>query len=337
MMVEDDRFELEITGDVDGNPTDGITVDLTKNAVYKNARGGSELMLEGLLKRLPKEHLDSFNFIMSRVRDKFFDDRPTILWLQDLPQDPESMHLKDESSRERFTKIVFNSYWQQDKYARYLGIPYDEGVVLKNAVESLAPHEKPKDGKIKLIYFSTPHRGLNVLEAAVRGLSQHRDDFELDVYSSFEIYGWKERDVEFKELFDRLNDLDCVNYHGSVSNDKIREALTKSHILAYPSIYEESSCCVAIEAMAAGCMAVVPNYGALTETCTDFAWMYNWEPDQSAHAQKYAAILNHAIDSFWDPSVQSVLRMQVSYYNYFYGWDMRLNEWNDMLNSIKVN
>jgi glycosyltransferase involved in cell wall biosynthesis len=137
-------------------------------------------------------------------------------------------------------------------------------------------------------------------------------------------------------LFDRLNELKCVNYHGSVSNDKIREALKESHILTYPSIYEESSCCVAIEAMAAGCMAVVPNYGALTETCTDFAWMYNWEPDQAVHAQKYAAILNNAIDSYWDSSVQSILKMQASYYNYFYGWDMRLNEWNDMLNSIKA-
>jgi glycosyltransferase involved in cell wall biosynthesis len=304
--------------------------------VYKDARGGSELMFEGLMKRLSKEHLETFNFIMSRVRDEFFDDRKTILWLQDLPQDPESKHLEDEISRKRFTKIVFNSYWQQDKYARYLGIPYEDGVVLKNAVTPIPSHEKPKDGKIKLIYFSTPHRGLNVLEAAVRGLSQRRDDFELDVYSSFEIYGWKERDVEFKELFDRLNELKCVNYHGSVSNDKIREALKESHILAYPSIYEESSCCVAIEAMAAGCMAVVPNYGALTETCTDFAWMYNWEPDQAVHAQKYAAILNNAIDSYWDSSVQSILKMQASYYNYFYGWDMRLNEWNDMLNSIKI-
>ena len=335
-MVEEDRFELEITGELDGTPTDAIKVDLTKNAVYKNARGGSELVYEGLLKRLPKKHLDKFNFIMSRVRDDFFDGRPTILWLQDLPQDPESAHLSEESSRKRFKKIVFNSHWQQDKYLRYLGVPYNEGVVLKNAVERFPIHEKPKDGKIKLIYFSTPHRGLNVLESAVRVLSQHRDDFEVDVYSSFEIYGWKERDDDFKELFERLNDLKCVNYHGTVSNEKIREALSQSHILAYPSIYEESSCCVAIEAMAAGCLALIPNYGALTETGTDFAWMYNWEPDQALHAQKYSAILNHALDLYWDYAVQSVLSMQVSYYNYFYSWDIRINEWIDMLSSLEV-
>lgn len=337
-MAEDNAFEFKINAEseIDSQSAGSIEVDLTKNSIAKNAKGGTELQLEGLKKRLSKKTWDKYNFIMSRVRDEFFDDRPAVLWLQDLPQDPESMHLKDESSRERFSKIVFNSNWQQDKYHRYLGIPYDEGVVLKNAIEPIALHEKPKDGKIKLIYFSTPHRGLNILESAVRALSEHRDDFEVDVYSSFKLYGWEGRDAEFKELFDRLESLDCVNYYGTVSNKKIRKALTQSHILAYPSIYEESSCCVAIEAMAAGCLAVVPNYGALSETCTDFAWMYNWEPDQSLHAQKYASILNQAIESYWNPGLQSVLKMQSAYYNHFYSWDMRVHEWTDVLNSIEA-
>ena len=337
-MSDDNAFEFKIgaTGEIDSQTESSIRVDLTKNSVAKKATGGTELQLEALQKRLPKKLWKKFNFIQSRVRDEFFDDRPTILWLQDLPQDPESMHLKDESSRERFAKIVFNSNWQQDKYSRYLGVPYEHGVVIKNAIEPIPVHEKPKDGKIKLIYFSTPHRGLNVLESAVRMLSEHRDDFEVDVYSSFKIYGWEQRDEEFKELFDRLNDLDCVNYYGTVSNKEIRKALTKAHILAYPSIYEESSCCVAMEAMAAGCLAVVPNYGALTETCADFAWMYNWESDQTLHARKYASILNQAIDSYWGQGLQSVLGLQTTYYNHFYSWDMRIHEWTDVLNSIEV-
>jgi len=334
-MSDDFEFKVTAKGEVDGKPTSSIDVDLTKNSVAKNALGGTELQLIGLQKRLPKETWDKFNFIQSRVRDEFFDDRPTVLWLQDLPQDPESAHLAKETSRRRFSKIIFNSNWQQDKYHRYLGVPYEEGAVVKNAIESIPVHEKPKGDKIKLIYFSTPHRGLNVLESAVRTLSEYRDDFEVDVYSSFKIYGWEERDEQFKELFDRLNELDCVNYYGTVSNEEIRKALTQSHILAYPSIYEESSCCVAMEAMAAGCLAVVPNYGALTETCTDFGWMYNWESDQKIHAQKYASILNHAIEEYWNPGLQSVLKMQVSYYNYFYSWDYRINEWMNVLNSIE--
>ena len=107
-----ESFELEITS---GNSS-GVMVDedeLKKNAVHKNAKGGTELMLEGLKKRIDPELWDNFNFIMSRVRDEFIDpDKPNILWLQDLPEDPESQHLKSISSRERFAKIVFNSNWQ---------------------------------------------------------------------------------------------------------------------------------------------------------------------------------------------------------------------------------
>ena len=113
-----------------------------------------------------------------------------------------------------------------------------------------------------------------------------RNDFEVDVYSSFKLYGRDEQDnlPEFQDLYGRLNELKSVNYHGSVSNDVIRKALEDTHILSYPSTYRETSCLVAIEAMAAGCLAVVPNYAALPETCKDFAKMYQCSPDIQQHA-----------------------------------------------------
>ena len=330
------QFELKITS----GDTNGIVVDeddLKKNTMHKEAKGGTELMLAGLKERLDPKLWNKFNFIMSRVRDEYIDDdRPNILWLQDLPEDPESEHLSKETSRNRFAKIVFNSYWQQQQYFTKLGVPYEDGMVLKNCCERFEPHEKPKDGKLRLIYFSTPHRGLHVLESAIRHLETQRDDFEVDVYSSFKIYGWEEQDKQFQELYDRLGELKSVNYHGSVSNEEIREALVKSHILAYPSTYVESSCCVAIEAMAAGLLAVVPNYGALTETCTDYAWMYNWESDPARHAQKYAGILNNALDQYWEPAMQQILKLQVMYYNYFYSWDMRVAQWTSLLNTVEA-
>jgi len=323
------EFSLDIVDD-----SADIKFDLTKNMVNSNAKGGTELLLEELYSHLPADLWKEFNIIQSRVRDEFFDGRPNILWLHDLPGDPESEHLKDPESRKRFEKIVFVSHWQQDKYFRYLGIPYEEGIVIKNAINEIPAHEKPKDGKIKLIYFSTPHRGLNILEAAVRSLSQKRDDFEVDVFSSFKLYGNEEADEQFQVLFDRLDSLKCVNYYKSIPNSQLREKLQGAHILAYPSVYEETSCRVLLESMAAGCLAVVPNYGALTETGTDYAWMYNWESDPTRHAEKFANILNNAIDAYWDPSIQNILKMQTTYYNNFYGWNMRKYEWMDFLGSI---
>lgn len=310
-------------------------VDTPANAVYPKAQGGTELLYHELKGRIDPTLLNKFNIIQSRVRSEFFDDRPTILWLHDLPEDPESAHLRDPISRSRFAQIVFVSHWQQLQYNLKLGIPLEDGIVIKNAIEPFVKtSEKSKDGPFKIIYHSTPHRGLGILAAAVKGLAKYRNDFVVDVFSSFELYGWKERDKEFQRLFDELNEIDCVNMHGTVPYAEIRKQLYESHILAYPSIYPETSCRVAMESMAAGLLAVVPNFGALPETCTDFALMYNWHSDPLKHAQIFAANLDMAMNSYWSGMQQALLNMQQNYYNYFYGWDLRAEQWTSLLRSL---
>ncbi len=336
-MADVEKFALKIVEEVKEGKDQvaGITVDLDELANFtKGAMGGSELQAHGLKKRLDPELYDQFNFIGSRVRPEMIStEKPNILCLQDLPEDPESEHLKSPESRKRFAKIVFNSYWQQHEYFLKLGVPLEEGIVIKNATEVFEPHTKPT-GKTQLIYFSTPHRGLNVLESAVRYLETERDDFHLNVYSSWDIYGWPKQNEAFEPLYEKLRELACVTYSPSVPHDEIREALYRTHILAYPSTWVESSCCVAIEAMAAGCLAVVPNYGCLPETCTDFAWMYGFESNPAEHAAKYAQMLSHAIDQHRTPAVQNVLNLQSSYYNYFFAWQTRCAQWEDTLRGI---
>ena len=163
-----------------------------------------------------------------------------------------------------------------------------------------------------------------------------RNDFEVDVYSSFKLYGRDEQDEmpEFKELYGRLGELKSVNYHGTVSNDEIRKALTETHILAYPSTYLETSCLVAIEAMAAGCMTVVPNWGALPETCASFATMYAYNPSPQQHAAVHYHYLCSALNNFWNDTTQSLLTMQTAYYNYFYSMDMCSFKWNSLLRGL---
>ena len=66
-------------------------------------------------------------------------------------------------------------------------------------------HKKPKE-KIKLIYTSTPWRGLAVLVRAVERLNETRKDFEVDVYSSTEIYGegfTEAMGTKFEEVFSK--------------------------------------------------------------------------------------------------------------------------------------
>ena len=92
------------------------------------------------------------------------------------------------------------------------------------------------------------------------------DNVHLDVFSSFNAYGWAERDEPYQELFDKIEAHPQMTYHGFKPNNIVRNALQKAHIFAYPSIWMETSCIALMEAMSAGLMCVHPNLAALPET-----------------------------------------------------------------------
>ena len=308
---------------------------MEKNELNQNARGGTELMQERLHSSLPKELLEQFQIIPSRVRD-LDPDKKKILWLHDLPNDPESAHLAEPSSRARFDKIVCVSDWQMQLYNLISGVPYSDCVVIKNAIHPIDMGNKKYDGTVRLIYHTTPHRGLEILVPVFEELCKMHDNIHLDVYSSFKIYGWEQRDEQYKMLFDRCKEHPKITYHGSVSNEEVREALTKSHIFAYPCIWPETSCLAVIEAMSAKNVVVCPNFAALPETCANFAMMYPFHENKNAHAVQFAHTLNNAIIAIKEngDKQSSMLDFQKHYFDYFYSWDKRKGEWLALLQSV---
>lgn len=308
---------------------------MEKNELNSNARGGTELMQERLHSSLPADLLERFQIIPSRVRE-LAEDKKKILWLHDLPQDPESTHLTDASLRERFDKIVCVSDWQMQLYNLISGVPYGQCVVIKNAIEPIEVDVKSYNGTVNLIYHTTPHRGLEILVPVFEELCKIHDNIHLDVYSSFGVYGWAERDKQYESLFNRCKSNPNITYHGAVSNEEVREALKKSHIYAYPSIWPETSCLSVIEAMSAKNLVVCPNYAALPETCGNFAMMYPWNENTNAHAAQFAHTLNNAINmvKFDYELTFPYIDFQKQYFDYFYGWERRQKEWVDLLTSL---
>ena len=302
-------------------------------ALSKNAKGGSELIYERVKERVPEDLWNYFQIILSRVRQ--YEDKPKILWFQDTSKDPEVQFLKEKKYRDQFERFVFPSDWSLEKYNIDLGVEYEKSVVLKNAIVPIPAHTKPKDGPIRLAYISTPHRGVDVLIGAFKAMKL--ENVELDVYSSFKIYGWEEQDKDWEPLYNACKETPNVNYHGSVPNEEIRAALQQTHILAYPNIYPETACISAIEAMSAGCVVVCPNLAVLPETCANFAWMYGMVEDKVEHARKFAYVLKDAIDSFWEPPVQAGLAFQKQYFDMHYDIETTARQWVMMLSTIKSN
>ena len=297
------------------------------------ARGGTEMMMDGLRRYVAPELLDEFNIICSRVRN-LHPTKKNILWLHDTWDDPESEHLSKEESRKRFAKLVFVSNYQQASYNIGLGVPHSDGVVLQNAIDPIPQHEKPKGKTIRLIYHTTPHRGLELLVPVCEHLAENGFDFHLDVYSSFSIYGWNQRDEPYKELFQRITRHPNMTYHGYQPNEVVREALKQAHIYAYPNIWPETSAISVIEAMSAGCTIVCPNFAALPETTAGFAAMYPFTEDVNANANRHASILAEVINGYWTEGNQNKLRFQKLYADNFYSWQTRARQWESFLSNL---
>ena len=120
----------------------------------REAKGGSELVYARVKERVSEDVWDYFQVILSRVRT--LEDKPKILWFQDTSQDPEVQFLKKKEERDKFERFVFPSDWCLEKYNLDLGVEYEKSVILKNAIEPIPVHTKPKNGPIRLAYISTP-------------------------------------------------------------------------------------------------------------------------------------------------------------------------------------
>ena len=367
---EQPQPSLHTTHSKNTNYQEGDVVD---DGTVQGGKSGTELMAQGLATRLPVLFQEKFHIIKSRVR-VLSDTQTNILWIHDLPQDPEQQHLRDVESRRRFDKIVFVSEWQRHSFAHYFQDEFflkdPSVVVLRNAIVPFAlrkndnsPTEQDKNDEntepnrtIRLIYHTTPHRGLTILWPVFEQLySQYsnNDDksnsinIQLDLYSSFAIYGWPHKDEPFEHIFEACRYHLACHYHGAVSNDEIRKALQKAHIFAYPSLWFETSCIACIEAMSAGLHVVAPNLGALSETLGmgrtsdvngEGITIYEFADDQTEHATRFTASLKQVIDTYWEPSHVFARKQQQIMAAQRYDWGCvgvggRMEEWTQVLAS----
>lgn len=317
-----------------------------------NAKGGTELLkgrLHDFLAEHHPEHLENIDFYFSRVRD-FDESRRSVYYVHDLAGDPETSHLKTGSYN--FDVQVFVSYWQYQQFLDqgYLGYKHaHNSVVIPNSIDidyELQPilNSKFKIGlgrkeyPIKLIYHTTPHRGLEILVPVFKSLYDELQEqgiyIELDVYSSFAIYGWEERDLRYQHLFEECKKHPGINYHGSVSNEEVIEALKQSHIFAFPSIWPETSCLALIEAMATGNYCVHSSLGALPETSGGLTHMYPYTKNDGMHVALFEAHLTRVIKQIADKYDLTGLKQAGNFVRYKHSWSKVQKRWTEVLNQV---
>lgn len=280
-----------------------ISSDL-RNETNQKAMGGTELMLDRVVQWVGPNALDNIQLVASRFRGFDTSKKHHVFWEHDLAGDPESQKVFGNADiLEIFDAIVFVSYWQRDQFvAAYplLSRPDIQAktLVVLNAIKPIdtAGRQYFRNGKINMIYTPTPHRGLDILVTVFDLLSkQFPNKLHLDVYSSFNLYGWGERDKQYEGLFKAIEDHPDMTNHGTVPNDEVRDALLKADVFAYPSTWQETSCLCLIEAMSAGCLHVCSDLAAIPETSGRLPVVYPYSQNSGEHAHRFHCVMEYVV------------------------------------------
>lgn len=301
--------------------------------MFNKPMGGTELMYEELMRRLPQFYKDRFSIFNYLPQADF--SKTTVYWNQ-LSYDQKAVQaLVNPELIEKIDHFVYISNWQAEKFRQIFGIPGFKTEVIKNACIGVETRATGSREKVKLCYVSTPWRGLDVLLDAWELLKP--DNCELHVFSSCKIYGedFANRSENlYQPLYDKCLELPGVVYRGSIPNEDLRRELPSFDILAYPNTFEETSCIAVIEALSAGLRVVCSNLGALPETTEGWARMYPYLADKRLHAEKFASVLSEEIEYAKKDKTVNILKVQIESYKPRWNWEVRISDWLYFLDRI---
>jgi len=298
-------------------------------------RGATEIQMEMLYKHVPKDLLDQVQICTSIPGKVPLDpNKVNILWQKNSWDQPNLQEFFGNKARHKeYDWYVFNSHWNYEKFRYFFDIPTERSVVIKNGTNNFPQRKIYKKGEpIKILHHNTPWRGLNVVLRAMQEVKN--PNITLDVYSSTQVYGdaFKQlNDEQFKPLYEQAQQLPNVNYIGYKPNEYILEHMTDYDLYVYPSIFEETSCVSALEALASGVHVITNNFGALYETCAEWPVYVTYNTNYEAMAKDTAAAIEVAANYLHEDFIQDHLEEQQKFYKRFYNWHKKGMEWESFL------
>jgi glycosyltransferase involved in cell wall biosynthesis len=278
---------------------------------------------------------DEFNVLILWRAIGFVDINPkakfTLLWLHDVPSNP-------DFTEERVAMVdkiaVLSEYHKSllrmSKNGEFVPMPENKVFVTTNGIPEL---DIKWDGNpARMIYSSSPDRGLPYLLRHWGKIKNDVPEAELHIFYGFEVYDaihknnparqmWKEQVLQMMKQ-------DGIIYHGRVGHDELHKEMAKSGVWAYPTDFEEISCITGMKAQALGAVPVVTNYAALEETVKN-GFRVDVDIRTIEGQDEY---INTLINVLKDPKKQEEVRAQmVPWAKKYFLWSEVAEKWDQML------
>ncbi|MGQ9365243.1 glycosyltransferase family 4 protein [Azospirillum sp. ST 5-10] len=271
----------------------------------------------------------------------FAPEHARVFWLHNAP-DSSITETVTRPGIARADAVVCVSHWQAGGMAARLGIASDFLHVVPNCVAPqflgmfpdgcpILAHKTPGS----LAYTSNPLRGLRNVPTLFRALRRNIPGATLKVFGGFYLAPGLFSDdmlASYGQVFDELRATDGVSVEDEQGKDALAHALKGTVALFYPTVFKETCCIAALEAMAAGCLIISTQAGALPETVGRFSQLVP-VGDAGVDARDFLRIavglLRRASES--PPRIERLLRDQVDHVNRYYSPEARARDWERVL------
>lgn len=189
---------------------------------------------------------------------------PTWVWLHDLMAPGLERH-------DNYDRVLCLSEFHKRYVQSLFGVPEEKIIVGRNGINPARWAAPAPTKSNRVIFPSSPDRGLanalRVMDLVIKEIP----DTELHCFYGFENLTKLGHHEAVKTLQQMINERPYVTFHGNVDQKRLTEEFQKSKVWLYPTIFLETFCIGAIEAVLSGCYPVVRNYGALPHTLKGFA------------------------------------------------------------------
>ena len=262
--------------------------------------------------------------------EELFDGQRNILWLHLTPNqidDNEMNVLKRQDFIDTVDHFIVLSEFHKKKTVLEIGVDPEIVHVIEYPLYDTEYNESKfyNTEKINIVHGSQASRGLDIL---LQATLQIDEDFQLDIYNDF--YPERYENVNLEKL---IKD-ERINFYGKTPRKTVMRKFANSHIHAYPSIFEETSCLVQAEALASGNLCVYSNIGALPETSRGHGIMVDFLSSTTVNkvVSDYSENLINAIKIVKDKDFNPL--KQIKDISEYRSKDRIVQQWLDFDNSL---
>jgi glycosyltransferase involved in cell wall biosynthesis len=277
-----------------------------------------------------------------KLRDNLRVTAPLVLWIGHAHDQPAIAGLESAREKKVWSGFAFVSRWQLEQFTDAFWVPAEKSRVMRNGISpvfgNLSPPEPwfRRDQPPVLVYTSQPYRGLEILLDAFPQIREGIPGVRLKVFSGFAVVNQSREDDPYTQLYERCRTTKGVEYVGPLSQTALARELSLAAALAYPSIFMETSCIAALEAMAAGLLVLTTQTAALPETTAGFARLTEYRSDHTRLAREFADMTIQGLHELHRNTDAALERRdaQIAYVRARHTWPVLALEWQSWLTDV---